>query len=204
MAKPSIPNSHTNIFTRIPKTVEKKWTTKRVSIRANTELQSDDIKSEESMIESVTLTVRFNPLLQHKIEHLTEEDDISFDLIDGWQETRKEWAELEESVEAAILNFTERNVRRAASEGTAVIETLGKKNISYICASTKDSGKQLNRESNRILNMSSNRSSRSSTIHPSDSASHVSRQSNSYANSSVSKKTVKSKLPFLSYAAGFR
>jgi hypothetical protein len=119
-----VPNTHTNVFTRIPKTLKKTWRTEILAVDKNEIAVQRDSKHEFSILDSVELNVKFNELLIDGETKLDRISDKSFDAITVWQEARKDWASLEVAVESIIDEFITRARDRALSNGTKSIDVL--------------------------------------------------------------------------------
>lgn len=203
MSKPTIPNSHTRMFTRVPNSVTKEWTTKCISLANKQELDHETNNHEESLINSIKLNVEFNSVLQHDTDTVDDDDDSTAHLIDGWQEARKEWAELESSLEDAIKHFTDRHWTRAVDQRTKSIDILNKSRTSYKC-NTVDKTNSHSLCQLRVNDKPTSCGNKPRTIHPSESASSVSVNSRHTLQSHSSNRTARRVTPFMLYAAGLK
>jgi hypothetical protein len=119
-----VPDTHTEIFTRIPSSITKSWTKQPVS---STDLRPVDRISrnhEISLIDRVSLTIKFDNFLAEGHGVLNNESDSSYDRILAWQETRKDWAALETSISKTVDEFVQRAQSRMIGRAAGTLDSL--------------------------------------------------------------------------------
>jgi hypothetical protein len=132
MSSFSVSNTHTQIFTRIPKRIEKTWTTTPVSVQTSVKVPSASHRHEHSILNGISLIADFNELLNLAEETLTDETDKKCDRIQAWQEARKDWVALESAIEAAVNTFVERARMRSASNNMLTVDVLANKKSKFV------------------------------------------------------------------------
>jgi hypothetical protein len=120
----SIPDSHTAVFTRIPESLEKRWSLKTRQCIDGALTDESKTKHCAAMIRFVSISVEFNTDLFSGLNELDENDDMNDELIQVWQSVRRDWALLESAVTNAIREITEKQMSSAAENNMKSIDTL--------------------------------------------------------------------------------
>jgi hypothetical protein len=170
----SIPDSHTHIFTRVPKYIDKTWSvqTRRVG-KSNIEAEIGDAHS-SSLIQCISIRVEFSSELTETPEMLDEVADYETEKITAWQAARREWTSIETAIHSVIHEITESQLERATSAQMKTVEILGKARTNPVYAPTTNPPRSALRappiaESIAPSYLSSQKRVR--TIHPNESAS---------------------------------
>jgi hypothetical protein len=122
----SIPDSHTAVFTRIPESLEKRWSLKTRQCLDGALTDESKSKHCSAMVKFVSISVEFNTDLFNSIHELDENDDTNDELIQVWQSVRRDWAKLESAVNNAIREITEKQMSSAIENHMKSIDTLTK------------------------------------------------------------------------------
>jgi len=119
-----VPNTHTSIFTNIPKKLTKTWRSEALDLESNSITAERADTHEMSIIDEIQLCVKFNSLITASTDTLDRIADTEFDAISVWQEARRDWADLEKSIETTVAEFIARSRERAAKSNIKSVDIL--------------------------------------------------------------------------------
>jgi hypothetical protein len=113
-----VPDTHTGIFTQIPKSIKKVWKTEVLDVKKS-EIVPEPFGTEQlSLIASIDLTLKFNDEISKATKILDKQSDIRFDRINTWQESRKQWSAIEKAVTEVVDEIIS-NTRNRAKDNKA-------------------------------------------------------------------------------------
>jgi len=169
----TVPDSHTQIFTRIPEAIDKTWSTYTKRCVASGAMAEPSDKHAGSLIKSIGLRVEFDSQLVSTPDTFDESDDIESEMIRGWQDVRRSWALIERAVASAVLELSRDQVRRAEEQGMKTIDILGRVQTRPTYAPTESPAvRPILRQAGAPSNLGSTLTTRRvQTIHPNESAS---------------------------------
>lgn len=119
-----IPDTHTAIFTRIPRTISKSWSGRPISSKTLLPVEFTDYHHESSIITRIDLKVEFNTLLAKAQSLLGNESDAGNDKILAWKEARLDFANLEQAISDVISKIVIRAGERCRSRQTSTLDGL--------------------------------------------------------------------------------
>jgi len=180
MSQQPIPDAHTSIFTQIPQTITKTWSTKTVSAITCDPVDKIGLKHCDAMITSISLEVNFNPMLVDEDPILNENADAGSSLISVWQEARRDWASLEAALTTTISEFNERINNRCKETRVSTVDLMTKTSTQYRIKkrNSSNTNPRMTSETNewdgvRVMNENCNRTGNVMTIKPDDSMSNI-------------------------------
>jgi len=127
----SIRDTHTAIFTRIPKSIHRVWTTKVINASSLQDAQGHSLHHQHSLIDEIQLHVKYNEEIVNAKHELDETDDDGHAGIELWQEVRRDWIALEKAIECEISKFVTRAVERTEKTKGGTIDALRKSRTTY-------------------------------------------------------------------------
>jgi hypothetical protein len=160
----------TGLFTRVPRQVERTWSIQEVPISALT--GSDDGPIETSLIESVTLIIKYRDMAAIEEEILDEKSDSSNTRLAVWKSAQNLYRDLAGMVSARLRELSEATLTSAKEHKASKVELV---------KVTRTAIHKRSRENTPVLSSDEFRnrvkrevSPEDSTVHPNDSASSLS------------------------------
>lgn len=120
----SVPNTHAAVFTAIPDSITKTWRPETLDVKSSKITDGRGKLHEMSVIQEVSLLVKFNDQISAASSLLDRSTDNEFDRIGIWQEARKDWAALEKAIEDTVQSFIKRSRERSATTKVDSIDVL--------------------------------------------------------------------------------
>lgn len=120
----TLTDTHTILFTRIPRVVEKTWRVRTVSSSDGMTSAEKGNKHSEAVIQRVTLTIEYNPDVIQNDSILDETYDLQTSKIDIWQRVQGDYKDLESAVKEALRDITERDYDESNESGMRTVDLL--------------------------------------------------------------------------------
>lgn len=165
-----LPDSHTAIFTRVPRVVEKEWSLKTKNADTEEPVSGKSGRHAESLLASINLRVVFNRDILEDPDIIDESFDEKEDRIGVWQQVRREFADLETALAEAIATIRSNALDDARENGMKSIDLLDR-------SVTRVNRRVENYRTETPVSSSANSRPIVETVHPNESASRVSRRS---------------------------
>lgn len=122
----SLSNTHAWLFTNIPAHIKKTWATATIDTKTGQKAEKSNKHHEQSIIQSVELTVKYNEDLLTNETTFDLKSDLQNDHIDAWREAQNDWIVLDRAIKEAILTFVQRSADRMKEKPQSTFEGLVK------------------------------------------------------------------------------
>jgi hypothetical protein len=124
-------DSTTELFTRIPRSISKKW--KTIQENLNSAAHHSRCDSTSSLpVFSIELTVSFSDDYTTGLDAINEETDNSTDRINKWQRGRKAWAAINEALKEIVSELNNESLTNASEANLCKYSVLSSAETTYI------------------------------------------------------------------------
>jgi hypothetical protein len=169
-------DTRTILFTQVPHLVEREWQCMDVPLDIITE-NNDIANRTESIIQSIKLTIEFNPMFQDIPDVMSEHDDETNTRIDNWKRAQQAYTVLIDAMAPIVKSIAKGTYQEAIEQKSSRVSLLKQVKTRLIRrsqhVSCTESGLPTPKPSPRpetsvgpfdsVSNVSTNRSSRTAT-----------------------------------------